>query len=224
VIVNSIDGNSTPLIKTTNQIALYKTVQRLSQWIKTNLNEEVFCDEIKLKMCKKITNSDKLLYGFQFSEKDSPNDESAHKTMESNYLLLFEKFNYFKVLLKELAQAPGQPRSDTEKAVLETLAQIREYLVENEINRKLLRPFDVQLCNLTWEIVMFYLNSGELENRVGGCFLKGLIERFVNIEVLVNKRNEEAILQRLFCPRNLYFLQSIANKVSFSSRFGGVPN
>ena len=94
--MNSIDKNSTPLINTTNQIALYKTVQKLNQWIKTNLNEDIFCVEIKLKMCKKIINADQLLYTFQFNEKDLP-DESAHKMMQTNYLMLFEKFNYFKV-------------------------------------------------------------------------------------------------------------------------------
>lgn len=215
VIINSIDRNSTPLITTTNQIAMYKTVQKLNQWIKTNLNEEIFCEEIKLKMCKKIINSDKLLYGFNYNEKENSNDNSdVHKMMESNYLLLFEKFNYFKVLLKELGSQQDLTKSQaqTEQAILETLTQIQNYLVENERNSKLLKPFDVQLCNLVWEIVMFYLDSAELENNLEGSFLKRVIERFIGIELLVNKRSEASILQRLFCPRNLYFLQSIENK------------
>lgn len=215
MIRNSIDRNSTPLITTTNQIALYKTTQKLSQWIRTNLNEETFCAEIKLKMCKKIINNDKLLYGFFYNEKDNQENSDVHKMMESNYLLLFEKFSYFKVLLKELAssQQDRESQADTEQAILKTLTQIKDYLIENESNSKLLKPFDVQLCNLIWEIVMFYLDSEELENHLEGSFLKRAIEGFISIELLVNKRNEASILQRLFCPRNLYFLQSIENKV-----------
>lgn len=222
MIRNSIDRNSTPLINTTNQIALYKTTQKLSQWIRTNLNEETFCAEIKLKMCKKIINNDQLLYGFLYNEKDNQDNSDVHKMMQTNYLLLFEKFNYFKVLLKELASSQQDRKSQaaTEQAILKALTQIKDYLIENESNRKLLKPFDVQLCNLVWETVMFYLDSEELENNLEGSFLKRVIEGFIGIELLVNKRNEASILQRLFCPRNLYFLQSIENKVDFKKSIG----
>jgi hypothetical protein len=95
VIVNSIDRNSYPLVNATNQIALYKTVQKLNQWIKANLNEDIFYEEIKLKLCKKKTDTH---YCFIYCEKESSIDESHNKIVQSNYLMLFEIFNYFKVI------------------------------------------------------------------------------------------------------------------------------
>jgi len=210
VIVNSIDRNSTPLIDTTSQIALYKTVQKLSQWVKSNLNEEVFCGEVKLKMCKKIINNDKLLYGFAYKEDANLADQSLHRMMQSNYLMLFEKFNYFKVVLKELCSERWSELAELEKTVVETLVEIKAYLIENREGNKLLKPFDVQLCNLVWEIVMFYVTSGREEP----VFFSRLVEEFVEIEILVNNRNEANIMTRLFCPRNVYFLQSVQDRVN----------
>lgn len=107
---------------------------------------------------------------------------------------------------------------DTEKSILNTLEEIKQYLVENKNNNKLLKPFDVQLCNLIWEILLFY-TTNERSSEV----LAKIIEQFVEIELLVNNRDELAILTRLFCPRNTYFLKSLKNKVILDREFNKAP-
>ncbi len=108
-------------------------------------------------MCKKIINNDKLLYGFTYKEDTNLVDQSLHRMMQSNYLMLFEKFNYFKVFLKALSSASWLEVVELEKTVIENLVEIKMYLIENKEDTKLLKPFDVQMCNLVWEILMFYV-------------------------------------------------------------------
>lgn len=101
--------------------------------------------------------------------------------------------------------------SDTlefEETIEQSLEQIKKYLIDNRNDNKVLKPFDIQLCNLIWEALMFYAsNDRDMK------FLESLIGHFVSIELMVNNRNEEEILTRLFCPRNIYFLQTIQSKV-----------
>jgi len=124
--------------------------------------------------------------------------------------MLFEKFNYFKVFLKALSSASWLEVVELEKTVIENLVEIKMYLIENKEDTKLLKPFDVQMCNLVWEILMFYVTC----EREKPDFIERFVEQFVEIEILVNKRNEENIMSRLFCPRNIYFLHSVHNRVS----------
>ena len=103
--------------------------------------------------------------------------------------------------------------SDTqefEETIEETLKQIKKYLIDNKTENKLLKPFDIQLCNLIWEIFLFY-TSNDRDFK----YLENVIDQFINIEIMINNRNEEAIITRLFCPRNIYFLQTIQNKVIY---------
>ena len=127
VIINSIDKTAGPLISATNQIALYKTVQKLNQWIKSNLNDETFYEEIKLKLCKKKNDTTCCL---QFSEKENFSNEASNKIVQSNYQMLFEIFNYLKVLQKDLMKESVES-SQLELDLYSTLERIKTYLEEN---------------------------------------------------------------------------------------------
>ena len=127
VILNSIDKTAGPLIHATNQIALYKTVQKLNQWIKSNLNDETFYEEIRLKLCKKKNDT---TYCLQFSEKETFSNEATNKIFQSNYQMLFEIFNYLKVLQKDLMKESAES-SQLELDLFSTLERIKTYLEEN---------------------------------------------------------------------------------------------
>lgn len=47
--------SSEQVIKISSQVALFKSIDKLNQWVNTNLTEKVFYEEIKLKKIKKKT-------------------------------------------------------------------------------------------------------------------------------------------------------------------------
>lgn len=96
LIENSLEKSEcNQVITITNQITLFKSIEKLNQWISINLNEKVFNEELKVKKFKKpqVDNNNAV----KLIENDLAGLDIEKTSFSPNCLMPSEIFNKIKV-------------------------------------------------------------------------------------------------------------------------------
>jgi hypothetical protein len=137
IIENSIEKSiSKQMILSVNQIAIYKALEKLRQWIDFNLNENIFYQELIIKVSKykkDLENFYKINENNELSnEKTLLIDEKNNDEFEESNLILHDIFcslkNLFANLMKE-----SYDFFQTEKSIKDIFGKIKQYLEEKVI-------------------------------------------------------------------------------------------
>jgi hypothetical protein len=124
------------MILTVNQIAIYKALEKLRQWIDFNLNENIFYQELIIKVSKykrDLENFYKMNENNELSnEKTLLIDETNNDEFEESNLILHSIFCILKNLFANLMRE-NCDFFQTEKSIKHIFGKIKQYLEEKVI-------------------------------------------------------------------------------------------
>ena len=124
------------MILTVNQIAIYKALEKLRQWIDFNLNENIFYQELIIKVSKykrDLENFYKMNENNELSnEKTLLIDETNNDEFEESNLILHSIFCILKNLFANLMRE-NCDFVQTEKSIKHIFGKIKQYLEEKVI-------------------------------------------------------------------------------------------
>ncbi len=149
IIENSQEkSTSVHLIASTNQIAIYKAIEKLRQWIEYNLNEGIFYQELMVKISKRKNDLENF---FESSnDKDVCCLTAETNEIEDSNVVLHDIFCLLKNLISLLLR--GQCDSvKSENFIQHILEQIMQYLTVKVINKLSLIFF----CLYYFEMIYF---------------------------------------------------------------------
>ncbi|CAF0715052.1 unnamed protein product [Brachionus calyciflorus] len=210
LISNSLDKTSSnQMIKATSQITLYKSIDKLSQWININLNDKIFYDELKLKKIKKKVDSNEIKT-IQ-NNPDLPIIDTDSVVFNSECLMPSEIFSKIKAIQKRIYKTDSKS-FEIQLEIEIVLKDILDFCIKNVQESKLIKSIKSYLAQVSSEIIfVFIIRYPELSISVN------IVKLYVEIEKTLDQFANQLILERFISPRNKYILEKLGNSVIFKS-------
>lgn len=117
------ESTTTQIISVSSQIAVYQALQKLLQWTDRNLNEEIFHQELKIKVAKRMK---------ELNEDSNDKKEFLEITIEiegeESHLILHNILSLMKNLITNLLRS-NCDSIKAENSIRELFVQIKEYFL-----------------------------------------------------------------------------------------------